>query len=265
ITLFAPQEDAAYAMVKGFTIGTTLAAIGAAVAAFALLPQQTTFWGFCAVLGLVLVPAGALSSRPWQQSLFVALEANFIPLLGPSNPAVYDPGQFYNNAIALLCGVGFALLAIRLLPPIPPAMRMHRLLALTLRDLRRLARGRLPTSSVQWEGRMYGRLSAVPASVDTLQASRMATALTVGTEIIRLRRIAGRFALDEQLEAAMIAIASGHSSVAVRELDRFDQALAELPATQPGAKLRLRARGTIRSIADSLTRQASYFDAEVGT
>jgi uncharacterized membrane protein YccC len=263
ITLFAPQEDAAYATARSFTIGTALTAAFAAVVAFALLPQQPSFVGFCAALGLVLVPAGALSAQPWQQAVFVAVEANFIPLLSPSNPMTYDQQQFYNSASALLGGVGFAMLAMRLLPPMPPAMRARRLLALTLRDLRRLTRGKLPRSSEGWKGRVYGRLSAIPNSVDTLQPARLAAALSVGSEIIRLRRIADRFALGAELAPAMAAIADGDSTAALLELDRFDRALAEVPAARPGVNLRLRARGMIRSVADSLTQHASYFDARM--
>jgi uncharacterized membrane protein YccC len=263
ITLFAPQEDAAYAMARNFTIGTALTAVFAAVVAFAVLPQRTTFAGFCAALGLVLVPAGALSGQPWQQSVFVALAANFIPMLSPSNPEVYDPGQFYNTAIAILSGIAFAMLAMRLLPPMPPARRVRRLLALTLRDLRRLTHGKVPLSSEEWDGNIYSRLSAIPASVDMLQAARMASALTVGSGIIRLRRIAHRFGLDAELSGAMAAIAAGDSAAGIRELDRFDRALVDLPSALPGAKLRLRARGTVRSVVDSLTRHASYFDAKV--
>ena len=93
ITLFAPREDAAYSSARTFTIGTALAGVCAAVVAFALLPRQSDFAGFCVVLGLVLVPAGALSSRPWHQPLFTALAVNFVALVRPSNPEVYDPGQ----------------------------------------------------------------------------------------------------------------------------------------------------------------------------
>jgi uncharacterized membrane protein YccC len=262
-TVFAPQEDAAYAMARTFTIGTMLAAICAAVAAFALLPQQSGFIGFCLVLGLVLVPVGTLLANGWRQPVFVGMATTFVPLLGPSNPPVYDPGRYYNVALPLLCGIGFAMLAIRLLPPMPPALRARRLLALTLRDLRRLTRGRLPASSAAWESHIYGRLSAIPEAVDMLQAARLAVALSVGSEIIRLRRIAGRFALDAALEPAMRAIAAGDSGSAIRELDRFDQALAAVPADRPGARLRLRARGTIRAIIDSLRQHAAYFDAAV--
>jgi hypothetical protein len=175
----------------------------------------------------------------------------------------YDPAQFYNSAIALLGGIGFAMLAMCLLPPMPPAMRARRLLALTLRDLRRLTRGKLPRSSVGWNGRVYGRLSALPNAVDMLQAARLAAALSVGSEIIRLRRVAARFALGAELGPAMAAIADGDSAAAIRELERFDRVLANVPAARPGARLRLRARGMIRSVADSLTQHASYFDARV--
>jgi uncharacterized membrane protein YccC len=263
IILFAPQEDAAYAMARRFTIGTAVTTVFAAVVAFALLPQQSGFAGFCAVLGLVLIPAGALSSRPWQQPVFVAMTANFIPLLGPSNPEVYDPGQFYNSAMGLLGGVGFAMLALQLLPPMPPATRARRLLALSLRDMRRLTGGRLPYTVKDWEGRIHGRLSAIPDSVDTLQGARLAAALSVGSEIIRLRHIARRFAMGAALEAALRAVAAGDSRAAIGELGRFDEALAALPAGGPGARVRLRTRGTIQSIADTLTRHGSYFDAKV--
>jgi uncharacterized membrane protein YccC len=263
ITLFAPQGDAAYATARRFAIGTALTAVCAAVVGFALLPQQPSFAGFCAVLGLVLVPAGALSAQPWQQALFVALEANFLPLLSPANPMTYDVQQFYNSALAILGGVGFAMLALRLLPPMPPAARARRLLALTLRDLRRLTHGTLPRSAADWEGRVYGRLSALPDAVDPLQGARLAVALLVGSEIVRLRRIAHRFALEATLAPALAAIAAGDSATAIRALARFDQALAEMPAARPGTRPRLRARGTIRSVTHSLTRHASYFDAKV--
>jgi hypothetical protein len=140
-------------------------------------------------------------------------------------------------------------------------MRARRLLALTLRDLRRLTRGKLPRSPTAWNGRVYGRLSAIPNSVDPLQGARLAAALSVGAEIIRLRRIAARFALEAELEPAMAAIAGGNIVAAIREFGRFDQALADVPAPTPGARLRLRARAMTRSIADSLTQHATYFDA----
>ena len=112
---------------------------------------------------------------------------------------------------------------------------------------------------------MYGRLSAVPELVDTLQPTRMTAALAAGQEIIRLRHVARRLHIAADLEPAMTAIAAGDSSRAIDALDRFDRTLAELPAVQPGARLRLRARATVYSVTDALSRHASFFDAKVGT
>jgi uncharacterized membrane protein YccC len=263
ITLFAPQEDAAYATARTYTIGTVFSAVCAAVAAFALLPQHQSFVGLCSVLALFLVPAGALAAQPWQQGLFGALAMNFVPLLDPANPMTYDTGQFYNLAVALLSGIGFAMLAIRLLPPMTPAMRARRLLMLTLRDLRRLTQDKLPQSQARWEGRIFGRLSAIPDSVELLQAARLGAALSVGREVIRLRRIADRFALSAELDPAMAAFAAGDSAAAIQRLHRFDEALAAVPAARAGARLRFRARGTIRAMVDALTQHALYFDARI--
>jgi Fusaric acid resistance protein family len=142
------------------------------------------------------------------------------------------------------------MLAMRMLPPMQPAKRARRLLALTLRDLRRLTRGSVPASSTDWEGKVYSRLTAISDSVDPLQAARMVAALSLGKGIIRLRRIARRFALDAELSEAMDAIAAGDSVGGISGLDRFDRALLALPPALPGAGLRMRARSTILSTAD---------------
>ena len=56
----------------------------------------------------------------------------FVTLLAPANQMSYDPGQFYNFALATIAGVGAGALSFRLLPPLSPAFRTRRLLALTL-------------------------------------------------------------------------------------------------------------------------------------
>ena len=75
----------------------------------------------------------------------------FMPVLQPTNPMTYNPEVFYNAGSAIVFGAGFAALSFRMLPPLSPAFRTRRLLALTLRDLRRLAIGR---SQPDWQGRV---------------------------------------------------------------------------------------------------------------
>lgn len=250
--LFSPREDQAFTTARNFMLGTTATAAFAAVIAFAVLPQVESYAGFCLALGLVLIPAGALSAQPWQQGVFVAMEANFIPLLGPANPMTYDPGAFFNTALALLGGVGLGLLAFRLFPPMPPALRAQRLLGLTLRDLRRLAAGR----RLDWEGHVYGRLAVMPDSVDSVFHARMAAALSVGSEVIRLRHTGRNLGLDT--EPAMRALAAGDSTACREALARLDADLAEAEGGKPA----LRARGALRAVAEALARHAEFFDAE---
>jgi uncharacterized membrane protein YccC len=242
-----------------FMTGTSLAAALAAIVKFSVLPALTTFAGFTLAIGLVLVPAGTLMVQR-QAPMFTAMIVTFVPLLAPANQMSYDTVQFYNGALAIVTGMGAAALAFRLLPPLPPALRTRRLLALTLRDLRRLTMRPLPRTANEWEARTYSRLSALPEQAEPLQRAQLLAALSVGTEIIRLRRIARRFALHAELDAALKALADGDSSVATEHLARYGKRLAGLPSTGPAARVRLRARGSILAMSEVLAEHAAYFD-----
>jgi uncharacterized membrane protein YccC len=262
VILFSPRADQAYTITMSFMVGTGLTAALAAVVKFAVLPGVTTFAGFSLAIGLVLVPAGALMAQSWQTPMFTAMAANFVPLLAPANQMSYDTVQFYNAALAIVAGVGAGALAFRLLPPLSPALRTRRLLALTLRDLRRLTKGPIPRTANEWEARVYGRLSALPERAEPLQRAQILAALSVGTEIIRQRRVAHRFDQDAQLDAALDALARGDSSVATKRLARYDKRLAGLASTRWGTRVRLRARGSILAMSEALAQHAAYFDSE---
>src|ERR1700688_43438 len=263
VILFAQRADQAYATVMTFMVGVALSAVFAAIVEFAVLPGVATFAGLSLAIGLVLVPAGALMAQPWQTVMFVGLTANFIPLLAPANQMSYDTQQFYNGALAIVAGVGVAALVFRLLPPLSAALRSRRLLALTLRDLRRLTTGPIPRTAIEWQGRVYSRLSVLPEQAEPLQRAQLMAALSVGTEIIRLRRITHRFDQDVELDAALHAVAKGDTSAAAARLNLLDQRLASLPTTRPGARARLQARASILAISQALAQHAAYFDSEV--
>jgi len=256
VILFAPRADQAYAAVKGFMIGTTLTAVFAAVIAFAVLPNRETFPAFSLAIGLVLVPAGAGVAQPWQTVMFMAMAFNFVPLLAPANQQSYDTQQFYNSASALVIGVSVGACSFRLIPPLSPAFRTRRLLALTLRDLRRLARSRIWQTPEDWEGRIYGRLSAVPDAAGPLPGAQMLAALSVGTAIIQLRRIARAMDLTSDLDAALKALRRGDIALTKARLDRLDGALAARLGSAA-----LRARGSILAMKEVLTQHAAYFEA----
>jgi hypothetical protein len=143
-----------------------------------------------------------------------------------------------------------------LLPPLSPVFRTSRLLALTLRDLRRLAMGPIPRTPDDWEGRMYGRLSVLPDAAEPLQRSQLVAALSVGIEIIQLRHIACRLGLASELDVVLEGVGRGDNAIATTRLARLDEVLA----ASPGAAA-LRARSSILAMSEALTLHAAYFDA----
>ena len=262
VILLAPRADQAYAAAVGFTVGTSLTAAFAAIIGFAVLPNRETFAGLSLGIGLVLVPAGAglaSSSQLWRAVMFMAMVANFVPLLAPANVESYDTQQFYNAASAIVAGSSAAAFSFRLMPPLSPAFRARRLLGLTLRDLRRLATGPIPDTAMDWQDHLFGRLAALPDAAQPLQRAQLIAALLVGTEIIKLRHFCRRFDLGSDIDAALHAFARGNSVKTVARLADLDRALTS--GLDAGA---LRVRGIILGISETLTRHAAYFDGATG-
>jgi uncharacterized membrane protein YccC len=257
-SLLAPQADQAYDATRLFMYGTLLAAALAAIVNFTLLPRVETFAGLSAMIGLVLVPAGALIAQPWHTFMFVALTANFTPLLAPANAMRYDPLQFYNSALGIIAGIAAAMLSFRLIPPLSPAFRTWRLLTLTLRDLRRLAAGR---SISDWEGRINTRLAQMPEQATPLQRAQLLTALSVGREIVALRHRAARLGFAAEIDAAIGPLAQGRNAAAIAALHRLDGRLAESRDGNPPQPATLWARSRILVMSELLTQHAAYFDA----
>ena len=103
--------------------------------------------------------------------------------------------------------------------------------------------------------------AALPDEAEPLQRSQLMAALSVGSEIIRLRRIAPRLGLGSELDAALAALAQGDSAIATARLARLDHRLAARPGAEPETQLALRARANILAMSEALTQHASYFDA----
>jgi len=262
VILLAPRADQAYVAAVGFTVGTSLTAGFAAIIGFAVLPNRETFAGLSLAIGLVLVPAGAglaSSSQLWRAVMFMAMVANFVPLLAPANVESYDTQQFYNAASAIVAGSSAAAFSFRLIPPLSPAFRARRLLGLTLRDLRRLATGPIPDTAMDWQDHLFGRLAALPDAAQPLQRAQLIAALLVGTEIIKLRHFCRRFDLGSDIDAALHAFARGNSVKTVARLADLDRALTS--GLDAGA---LRVRGIILGISETLTRHPAYFDGATG-
>jgi uncharacterized membrane protein YccC len=263
LLLLSPYADRAYHAAIFFIVGATVDLVIAGVIAFAVLPALDieTFVGFSLVLAVFLVPAGALLARardPLQIVLFMVVMVLFLSFLQPTNPMTYNTEAFYNASEEIVFGFGFAAVSFRLLPPLSPAFRARRLIARTLRDLRRLANGRHQND---WNGLAYRRLSAMPDQTTPSQRAQLLAAFSVGTEIIRLRRIALHLRFAEKLGVALAALAEGRSTQAIAQLFRLDDLLAARATGEPPNQDALRARGSILVLTETLTEHAAWFDA----
>jgi uncharacterized membrane protein YccC len=260
VILLAPRADEAYAGAISFMVGAGAAAVCTAIILFAVLPNVATFAGFSAVLAIYLLPVGALITQPWNTAAFTAMASNFVPLLAPANRMNYDIVQFYNAALAIVAGCGAAALSFRLLPPLSPAYRARRLLALTLRDLRRLARSASGGLVNDWEDRVHGRLLALPDAAEPLQRGRLLAALSVGSEITHLRRIVPELGLCSQLDPALDGFARGDCLTAIILLERLDRSLAALAAPEARSCAAQRERARILLVCDALVQHRAYFE-----
>jgi uncharacterized membrane protein YccC len=264
VVLLSPKGELAYGGSLAFALGIAGAVVCAAAIKFAMLPALQTFPAFCAALGLFFLPAGfamTVSRQPIVTAVLTAMTLNFNPLLAPTNEMNYDTAQYYNSALAIVVGCGVAPLVFLLLPPLSPALRVRRLLALTSRDLRRLAIAPVLPTLDYWESRLYSRLTALPDQATPLQRAQLLAALSVGTEIIGLRRMATHLGTTAELDAALNDIALGDSTKAIAKLRQFDDRLASTRETGTEATMALRARGRILVTSEALAEHGAYFDS----
>jgi len=261
VDLLPLQGDLAYFASMTFLKGCVLAAGVAAVLVFGILPRVTSFPSLCLALGLALVPLGFLLARARNPLFFFAASVNFLPMLSITNGITYDASQFWNSTTAILAGIAFGAVAMLILPPLSPAIRTRRLLALTLADLRRLAK-RAPSrrQDDDWESRGFARLLAVPEQAEPVERAELVAAVAVGKEIARLRRVAPRFVPGAAVDAALQALAEGRSGEAIERLKGIDRLVAALPSAESASRILLRLRASILAISGQLAEYAPYFD-----
>ena len=268
LLLLSPKGDQAYAGALAFALGVAGAVPAAAIIKFAVLPGLQTFPAFCVALGLFLVPVGfvlARSRQPLVLAVVTAMGFNFMPLLAPTNQMSYDTAAFYNSALAIVVGCVIAPLSFRLLPPLSPSLRARRILALTLRDLRRLAIGPLPRRPENWQGRLYARLEVLPDQAEPSQRANLLAALSVGDDIMQLRTISPLLDLGPELGAALASLAQGDCAVATKWFARLQHRLASAPGAEPDAVLVLQARARILALSEALAGHADYLDTGAAT
>ena len=263
VVLLSLQGDLAYSASMMFLQGCVIAVVVAAVLVFGILPKVTTFPSLCLALGLALVPFGFLIARARSPMMFFSASVHLPPMLSIANRMTYDASQFWNTSSAIVAGVGVGTVAMLILPPLSPAIRTRRLLALTLTDLRRLARQASPGRQDDWESRGVARLLAMPDQARPVERAELAAAVAVGKEIVWFRHVAPRFVPSAVVDTALSALATGRSGEAIERLKEIDRQVAAMPAAQPGRRILLRLRASILVISGQLAQFGSYFDDRI--
>jgi uncharacterized membrane protein YccC len=179
-------------------------------------------------------------------------------MLNITNGMTYDASGFWNGSVAILAGIAFGVVAMLVIPPLSPAIRTQRLLALTLADFRRLVKRASPGRQDDWESKGVARLLAMPDQAEAQDRAELAAIVAVGKEIVRLRHIAPRFVPSAMIDAALAALAVGRSGDAIERLNDIDRRVAALPRATSRIVLSLRA--SILVISDQLAEFGSYFD-----
>jgi len=85
--------------------------------------------------------------------------------------------------------------------------------------------------------------------------------LSVGTEIIHLRRITPQIGIGSELDLALAEFAQGSSVAARARLAKLDRRLASLPASHSATSVAVRVRSRLLSVCDALAQHRPYFDA----
>lgn len=262
LLLISPKGDHAPAAAMQFMIGPTFGMLLAGIAGYAVLPALSTFPSFCIALGLFLIPMGfgGYYSQGPVVAVFTGMPVFFMALLAPANQMNYDTVQYYNSVLAVFAGCSAAAVSFRLLPPLSPALRTRRLLALTLRDLRRLATDPVLWTSDDWEGLVYGRLAALPDKAEPLQRGQLMAALSVGRAIVQLSPIVSGLSVAEEFHAALAAVAGGKSVTASTRLAQLDRQLASHSDVDPENAPTIEARAQLLVLSEALAEHTVFFD-----
>lgn len=231
--IFAPAGDQARMLVTDFTIGSILVTVIGCGLYFGVMPSISTFPQLAVVLALVLVPIGLMQAGSWHTPLFLAMSINLLPLLGVGNPISYDASTFFNIALTIILGNIIGTLFFIIIPGLSPEVRTRRLLALSVRDLRRLAARSQARDAARWTAVMTRRVEDLPPQATDAQASSLTTLFVLGRALILLREAPASEVERRRISDASAALAEGRVAIARIAFGDMERVLSERPAAQP--------------------------------
>jgi uncharacterized membrane protein YccC len=245
--LFASRPAPVEAALRFFR-GTLLAVPFAFLVGQLMLPALPGFGWFVLFVVPVLVPAALAMANPAYTGAATAFAINFLAFLRPNQAMVYAPQAFFNGTLSILAGILLAIGVFAVVLPARPRDTVVRIVAAIKEDLVRLClHERIPRRSA-FESLTYDRINQlIPFAKSAggrgeAMLSGSVSAVTVGLEILRLRKTRASGRLSEEADAAIDAF-----------LRRLARILVKPAGEQPTAGFVQATRRAANGIAEGKT------------
>ncbi|MFC0155369.1 FUSC family protein [Xanthomonas dyei] len=189
---FAAQDDPAPSMVS-FLTWAVVASVVAGIYLFGIFPAIHDFPMLVLLLAAVFLPIGALLHRPKSMLIALPLVVNLTALLSLQNTYNANIQSFVNAAVAMVLGIGFAVVLTKVFRSVGAEWSARRLVRQGWRTLADAADGHGAQDRHQFAARMLDllgllapRLALAPEGSD-LASMDMLSEVRVGLNILQLR------------------------------------------------------------------------------
>jgi uncharacterized membrane protein YccC len=202
-----------------FLKGAVFASISAYICIYYVLPYTADFTQFALVEGVFLIPGALLLLNPKTNGIGFAYCVLFMVIERPLNPMDYDAESFFNNAVATILGTGCGVLTYLLFFPDNRRLARWYVVFRIRQGLRNIAREIPITPYWTWQTRMFDRVNRLynpdkpPGAVEDETYEGGIGALSLGNDLLRLRRLIDERTLDARASDLAEAVVQSFSEV----------------------------------------------------
>ncbi|WP_232275777.1 FUSC family protein [Komagataeibacter oboediens] len=203
----------------GFLRGAVWAVVVAAFLTFVVLPRQAVWETLVASL-FVPMMVGGLALRDARTVGTAAPYNNFLPfMVYPGNQSRLDELTFFNTNSAVVLGIWCSVLVFRLVLPFDQDAERWRMRRQMVGDLRRIARAATIPDTGVWVNTLTARFARLVRHSTTMSDAQtnayldgVLAAMTVGLNLIRLRRMLDRGSLPPDARQAVERTVAGFAA-----------------------------------------------------
>lgn len=248
---------------------TVLAALGAFLCVFGVMPLAAQIGGFTALmlcLAVFLLPGGFLiaSPIPWLSAAGGTFGVFFLTVVQPTNVATYDPARLLENGISMLAGAAFSVLCFLLIFPTQPGQERRRWLKAMRRDLQFCAALAKPLSHYAWRALVCERIRSLreaPGCVPEDLGHSLAV-IIIGRHILQLRALLAEGALPQFSASAIRDSLHALTKLTSRPAQvpcALRAAIAQIQADSGSPDARLSAIAHLEDISGQWESHSAYF------